>query len=190
MLYRLNSDGNDFLHLVYDDAEVIEKLGEDNLIQIECDVRAYSPVWKKLNVSFEAAMGGKRSGPIPDLQVHSGHLFLSAEARAALAGVLENVGEILPVTYCGKEGAIFNPLSVLEASHKSSTKNSYGDVTSLFFDSEKLIFKTPFDDYFGVYCSDEFKNLVEAAALTGIVFEKDLSHIYVGDAEKSGRSIH
>ena len=43
MLYRLKSNDIDYLSLVYDDEEVIEKLGEENLIQIECDPREYAP---------------------------------------------------------------------------------------------------------------------------------------------------
>jgi len=35
----------------------------------------------------------------------------------------------------------------------------------LFFDTEEVIFKTDFDDYFGLYCSNEFQGLIEANEL-------------------------
>ncbi|WP_297532929.1 hypothetical protein [Thalassolituus sp.] len=180
MLYRITNNDFDFLSLVYDDEEVIEKLGEDNLIQIECDPRAYAPIWQKLSVRFEPALGGKSDKPIPDLQVHSGHIFLSERALKALKGVLELYGELLPVVYrsdneAPKEGAIFNPLKIVSANERTSTKDSFGEVTSLFFDSEEVIFKTDFDDYFGLYCSNEFQRLIEANALTGMELIENLA---------------
>ncbi|MEK9713406.1 MAG: hypothetical protein VW258_12660 [Thalassolituus sp.] len=180
MLYRLNSNDIDYLSLIYDDEEVIEKLGEENLIQIECDPREYAPIWKKLSVRFEPALGGKSDKPIPDLQVHSGHLFLSEMALKALKDVLEPYGELLPVVYssdneASKEGAIFNPLKIVAANEITSTKDSFGEVASLFFDTEEVIFKTDFDDYFGLYCSNEFQRLIEANELTGMELRENLA---------------
>jgi hypothetical protein len=180
MLYRLKSNDIDYLSLIYDDEEVIEKLGEENLIQIECDPREYGLIWQKLSVRFEPALGGKCDKPIPDLQVHSGHLFLSAKALGALKDVLDGYGELLPVVYSSdneapKEGAIFNPLKVVSANERTSTKDSFGEVASLFFDTEEVIFKTDFDDYFGLYCSNEFLRLIEVYELTGLGFGENLT---------------
>ena len=179
-LYRISTNGLDYLSLMYDDEEVIEKLGEENLIQIECDPREYAPIWQKLSVRFEPALGGKSDKPIPDLQVHSGHLFLSERALKSLKDILEPHGELLPVIYSSdneapREGAIFNPLKVVSASERTSTKDSFGEVASLFFDSEEVIFKTDFDDYFGVYCSNEFQRLIEANELTGTELRENLA---------------
>ncbi|MEC8525355.1 MAG: hypothetical protein VXZ24_14045 [Pseudomonadota bacterium] len=180
MLYRLNSNDIDYLSLTYDDEEVIEKLGEENLIQIECEPREYAPIWQKLSVRFEPALGGKSDKPIPDLQVHSGHLFLSEKALKSLKDILEPYGELLPVIYSSdneapKEGAIFNPLKVVSANERTSTKDSFGEVASLFFDTEEVIFKTDFDDYFGVFCSDYLQRKVVDWGMSGIEFEIDLS---------------
>jgi hypothetical protein len=180
MLYRLNSNDIDYLSLTYNDEEVIEKLGEENLIQIECDPREYAPIWQKLSVRFEPALGGKSDKPIPDLQVHSGHLFLSGKALELLKDVLEPHGELLPVTYSSdndspKEGAIFNPLKIISANERTSTKDSFGELTSLFFDTEEVIFKTDFDDYFGVYGNEVFKGIVTSSELSGLIVTKDLS---------------
>lgn len=180
MLCRILTNGLDYLSLMYDDEEVIEKLGEENLIQIECDPREYAPIWQTLSVRFEPALGGKSDKPIPDLQMHSGHLFLSERALKSLKDILEPHGELLPVIYSSdneapKEGAIFNPLKVVSANERTSTKDSFGEVASLFFDTEAVIFKTDFDDYFGVYCSNEFQRLIEANDLTGIELRENLA---------------
>ncbi len=180
MLYRLNTNDIDYLSLIYDDEEVIEKLGEENLIQIECDPREYAPIWRKLSVRFEPALGGKSDKPIPDLQVHSGHLFLSERALKSLKDVLEPYGELLPVVYSSdneapKEGAIFNPLKVVSANERTSTKDSFGEVASLFFDTEEVIFKTDFDDYFGVFGNELFEGIVTSDGLSGLIVTKDLS---------------
>ncbi len=180
MLYRLNSNDIDCLSLIYDDEEVIEKLGEENLIQIECDPREYAPIWQKLSVRFESALGGKSDKPIPDLQVHSGHLFLSEKALKSLKDILEPYGELLPIVYSSdkeapKEGAIFNPLTTVSANERTSTKDSFGEVASLFFDTEEVIFKTDFDDYFGVFVNKVFEEIVTSSELSGLIFRKDLS---------------
>lgn len=180
MLCRILTNGLDYLSLMYDDEEVIEKLGEDNLIQIECDPREYAPIWQPLSVRFEPALGGKSDKPIPDLQVHSGHLFLSERALKSLKDILEPHGELLPVIYSSdneapKEGAIFNPLKVVSANERTRTKDSFGEVASLFFDTEEVIFKTDFDDYFGVFGNEVFKDIVTSRGLTGLIVTKDLS---------------
>jgi hypothetical protein len=182
MLYRLNSNDIDYLSLIYDDEEVIEKLGEENLIQIECDPREYAPIWQKLSVRFEPALGGKSDKPIPDLQVHSGHLFLSEKALKSLKDVLEPYGELLPIVYSSdkeapKEGAIFNPLKVVSANERTSTKDSFGEVASLVFDVEEVIFKTGFDNYFGVYCNESLNDFIVEQGLLGLIFSDDLVQI-------------
>lgn len=180
MLCRILTNGLDYLSLMYDDEEVIEKLGEDNLIQIECDPREYAPIWQTLSVRFEPALGGKSDKPIPDLQMHSGHLFLSERALKSLRDILEPHGELLSVVYSSdneapKEGAIFNPLKVVSANERTSTKDSFGEVASLFFDTEEVIFKTDFDDYFGVFGNEVFKGIVTSSGLPGLIVTKDLS---------------
>ena len=94
--------------------------------------------------------------------------------------ILEPHGELLPVVYSSdneapKEGAIFNPLKVVSANERTSTKDSFGEVASLFFDTEEVIFKTDFDDYFGVYCSNEFQRFIEANELTGMELRENLA---------------
>ena len=115
-----------------------------------------------------------------NLQVHSGHLFLSERALKALKDVLEPCGELLPVVYssdteASKEGAIFNPLKVVSANEITSTKDSFWEVASLFFDTEDLIFKADFDDYFGIYCSNEFQSFIEANELAGMELRENLA---------------
>ena len=112
--------------------------------------------------------------------MHSGHLFLSERALKSLRDILEPHGELLPVIYSSdneapKEGAIFNPLKVVSASERTSTKDSFGEVASLFFDTEEVIFKTDFDDYFGVYCNDVFTGIVIHDELNGLIVTEDLS---------------
>ncbi|SIS63998.1 hypothetical protein SAMN05421686_10346 [Thalassolituus maritimus] len=94
--------------------------------------------------------------------------------------VLEPHGELLPVVYSSeneapKEGAIFNPLKVVPTNERTSTKDSFGEVASLFFDTEEVIFKTDFDDYFGLYCSNEFQRFIKANELTGLEMRENLA---------------
>jgi hypothetical protein len=71
-----------------------------------------------------------------------------------------------------KEGAIFNPLKVVSANEITSTKDSFAEVASLFFDKEEMTFKADFDDYFGGCCSNELQRLSKANKLTGLELRK------------------
>ncbi|WP_086929457.1 imm11 family protein [Agarilytica rhodophyticola] len=190
MLYVIHSDEYSFLSLVFDDDEIDQKLGDNYLIQADPTPISLKQVWKPLNVSFVDVISNRNNKPIPDIHHNFGRLFLSSEAAEILSPILENKGELLSVNYGNnKNGFIFNPLILAEDSaglnKKLSIKNNVGDIQSLFFHEDKLegchIFKTEFDNYMGVYCDQEFKELVEKHSLTGVTFGNDLGNIFPPD---------
>lgn len=187
MIYRILSNESDFPSLVYDDMEIIEKIGEEYLIQADPSPLRYSDVWQTIKVGFVDANGKKSQKPIPDIQHHFGHLFLSDRAVSALKPLINGLGELLEIEYGnGKRGAIFNPLKIVKADSRLSTKNNIGDASSIVFSEEHEVFRTSFDDYYGVFCNQDFKGVVEKQGLTGIAFECDLSNVFekTGDINK------
>lgn len=170
MIYRMNSSSA-FADMYYDDIEVYEKIGESCMIQADPSPIEYASIWKKIHISFDKGM-------IPDIQHHYGHLFLSEKAVQALGVSLKKFGELLEVEYDGKVGAIFNPLKELEADAKLSLRNDYGEPTSIIFNGSNLVFKTEFDEYYGVFCDDKLKLMIESNGLTGIDFDFDLTNIF------------
>lgn len=191
MIYSVLPNSYDFLSLLYDDNDVIEKLGEDHLVQADPSPVRYGEIWKTIKVGFVDAHGKSVHKPVPDIEHHCGHLFLSEKAASALKPLIADLGEFLDIEYNdGKRGFIFNPLKIVEADKKLSMRNSAGDVSSIAFNEEHPIFRSEFDDYYGVYCNQTFRDSVESNGLTGVNFELDLSNIFERSKDTNKPSMH
>ena len=129
-----------------------------------------------------------------------GRLFLNEEAYDALYELIAQDGEILPVSFEGasadehgmrKDGAIFNPLKIAEdfdaLDTKLSMKNEWEDLVSLEFNEKRLndvgitLFRSSFEGFTGIFCTEAFKSACEAASLKGITFTPDLANIFPED---------
>lgn len=126
----------------------------------------------------------------PDFMIRNGHLFLTTAAHGILNPIISSHGEFLPITYDGNNGFIFNVLSIAEAydgiNKKLSTKNEFGEVQSLSFNENEVknlaIFKTEFEGYLGIYCSEKLKSTIEKNQLKGITFSDDTGNIFPSDS--------
>lgn len=88
MIYRLLSNESNHLSLMYDDDEVITKIGSDYLIQADPSPIRFATVWQKVTVSFVDSSRTIKLKTIPDVQHHFGHLFLSDKAVQVLKPIL------------------------------------------------------------------------------------------------------
>ena len=72
-----------------------------------------------------------------------------------------------------------------EVDKEKSVDDPYTGNSFISFHEEKLaghtIFRTAFDSYHGIFCSEQFKLAVEKASLRGIVFSKDLGNMFPED---------
>lgn len=188
MIYRIHPDVSHYKSFVISSKEARRRLGSDTLFHFDQTPRPYLNQWKGMTIEF-ASLARSNKLPVPDLMVRHGRLFVSSKAYKALVALLTDHGEFLPVSFEGGEGYFFNILSDAE-SHDGlnaalSTRDQHGDVQSVAFHEDRVrdmpVFRTEFDDYLGVYCTDEFKRVVEAEGLTGITLSQDLGQIFPPD---------
>ena len=187
-IHRLHPDWSRFLQFAIDPDDVEAKLGEDCLFHIDRSPRPYAALWRPLRICFGAAPGSKATQR-PDLAVTSGRLYLSERASGVLRALVDGCGELLEVADESGSGYLLNILRLAEqvdgVDTRLSRKNAYGDLEHLVFHEDRVaampVFRTAFDDYFGIYCGDAFKDAVEQAGLTGLRFGVDLGNPFPPD---------
>jgi len=197
MIYLIHPDYQLYKSFVLDNKVVRKALGSETLFHFSRAPQSYLDGWQPFEIGF-AALGVSEKAAMPDIMVRNGRLFLTAPAFAALGGLLEKHGEFLPVTYGGKDGHLFNVLSLAESvkgiDTKLSTKNEFGEVQSLAFHEDKvkglLLFRTAFDGYMGIYCTEGFKAAIDESNFKGLIFSNDIGSIFPPDADVSGPSSH
>ncbi len=188
-IYRIHPDRMHYQLLTISSEEVIGKLGKQYPFHIDPTPKPYAAIWKPLEVSFYDSTSSKNKTKQPDISVDHGRLYLNESACGALSTLIDADGEILPVSYNGQNGAIFNALKCAEDFNaldtKRSTKNDWGDLQSLAFFEERIntavLFKCQFEGFTGLFCTDVFKGAVERAKFNGVTFSLDLGNIFPPD---------
>ncbi|MGI9283006.1 MAG: hypothetical protein ACR2PX_25705 [Endozoicomonas sp.] len=182
MIYRIHEDSENFLHFHLSADEVEDKLGGDSEFYLEREPTRYQPIWKPLEIEFYES-GEAAVNQLPDLDVGLGRLFLNQKAYDLLSSFFKDVGEFLPVTFSGQSGFLLNILNIADEERcvdtQLTTRNEWGDLTALsFLEAESTqfnVFRSDVDGFGGVYCNDAFKETIEEAGLTGVLFTNDLT---------------
>lgn len=139
-------------------------------------------VWTNISANFESVEGINTSGAVPDVTVWvPGTLVLSNKAVEALPNI-ENQGELLPVETPSGHYWILNCARQVNAEEQHSShiteSDQVLDVETLRFLDEEAnragLFKSPFDGYRNVFCSEEWMNTIQNAKLGGLKFSKNL----------------
>lgn len=110
-------------------------------------------------------------------------LVLSLKAKNILSPLLEIFGEFLPFECAGEEYYIFSVYSMIEPDPTKSATISkdgvYAGISSLSFKPETIgthvIFKSAFDRFNHLYCTEKFKSIIEFNKLTGLTFSTKLT---------------
>lgn len=112
-------------------------------------------------------------------------LLLSPKAYRLLGDTLQSSGEFLPVSIDDDVFYIFNCFVVGEADEKKSTFDHQGEMQLglnhlEFLDdaASNLIFKTPLESCLTLYCTNEFKEIIESFDLKGINFDTNLIEVF------------
>ena len=148
---------------------------------------SFSGEWGNLIISFTKDPALKnRELSVPDIcRVGMGKLFLSEIALKAMKSsddsvcdYLENkeLCELLPVTFSGGKGFIFNPLVEVES---SDIKDVHGNLSHVIIDEDKLdpkvlAFKTMTDHYVDIHCTDGLLKAVKNVKALGVQFANSL----------------
>lgn len=188
-IYRLKADHESYMVFTLKPDELYAKMGEDFLYHIDRTPQKQEN-WVAPNITFRIPQGYANANKIPDLTdwVNS-HLVLNQKAYQILSGYLGSYGEFLPVFCEGIPYYIYNVLKLIDESAidtENSERKMEGGIQTglkkLKFKEDQLkyvdIFKTEYDTFLNVFCSDEFKQQVESAGLKGLNFTEDLSGIF------------
>ncbi|GAA5445425.1 hypothetical protein Misp06_03628 [Microbulbifer sp. NBRC 101763] len=190
MIYRIHPNIKDYLMVTFDGDKAREALGEDTDFYMDERPFPYQNEWQPMEVDFDDAFGGKKK-EIPDISLNVGKLFLSEKAYNLLKDKLSKFGELLPITFEGKKGYIFNGLTTVKTDEKLSIHDPLNDRFSIEFNENNIeeisIFKAEID-FNGYFCNDELKNIIESNNLTGINFSIDVGNPF--PEELGMRSTH
>ena len=117
-----------------------------------------------------------------------GHFFImKMPVYELLKERLANFGEFLPVKAEGNNMILFNLLTFGQE-QKDMCLTKYEDgfedgLELLIFEQDdiqnKLLFKSKLEGAQKVYCTDEFKNIIQSNNLKGLVFDEDLLELFV-----------
>jgi hypothetical protein len=188
MIYKLRFDRNKHLAFDISPEELESKLGEDHFFLL--DEPIWSSFWKSLDVQFHDDSDKKNVSSLPDITCwFTDQLVLSEKAYSSLSEALTPYGEFLPVKYNGSSFWVFHitKLTGLDAINQPDSErlveaSGHIEVKQMSFNNNAvaglLVFKTEYNGYNNVYCSDEFKTLLENTGLEGLVFNPDLASVF------------
>lgn len=191
MLYTLIADSKNYLGASIDSSYVEKIVGSlrgdrrDDRIDVNHLPRSWAGVFPDpLPIKFTPFdnCSGKN---IPDIDEFQGRLFLSEKAFNALHELIKNDGEFVPAIYEFGTAYVFTPLRVAEADMRITLKNEWDEIVNLGFDEEQVknwsLFRTEYNAYMRLYCSDSVKNAIEEASLSGLFITTDLANIFPED---------
>ncbi|WP_020411184.1 hypothetical protein [Microbulbifer variabilis] len=176
-IYKVSENDSDFMTPYFEPTAVLKKrVGMKFLFNTA--PKSYSEEWEPLELSIKAC----DSAPvIPTISRWQNYLVLHEAAYNALEGTLSSFGEFLPCTHQGAKFYLFNPLTIAEdlnAVVPGSVARDNDLISAIEFDEDKLkevpIFRTK-ESNVSIYCTEAFKEVVEASSLDGLFFSKNLT---------------
>jgi hypothetical protein len=186
-LYRIISDTSKFGSLeIFNTEELMSNFGIVKYRKLRSVQDSISDKWPQSHGSFYDMFSDKTEElPVaPDVYLWMNvFLVLSTKAKAILSPMLDIFGEFLPFECNGLKYYIFAVNSIIEpelSKHSSLSSNgNYAGISSLSFNPETIgthiIFKTSFDRFNYLYCTENLKGIIELNELTGLQFSEDLS---------------
>ena len=186
MIYKLRADRAKYLNFDIDAYAIEVNLGDYFLL----DQPQWSGFWKPLDATFFDDSDDHRASLVPDITVWGtlNCLALNKKAYNALRDVLVNCGEFLPVVCESVPYWVFHSTMRLgleyvdmRLSDRSIEENGFIETKSLVFHEQSLanehVFQTEFNNYRNMYCTENFKSLVNSLGLTGLRFSDDLASV-------------
>lgn len=188
MIYRLKFDRFRFLTFDISPDEWIAKLGASYIFQL--DEPCWSEFWPEINGRFFNDSDSTDLPKVPDISVwFMQNLVLNSAARESLERDhpewIESAGEILPIkceridyyvwhiTCFAADDCIDHSLSerLVEESGHTELKNL---AFKPDFNPKYPVFHTDYDGGQALFCTNSFRDWVDAAGLQGLVFSEDL----------------
>jgi len=182
MIYKLRFDRSKFLTFEISPDELEARFGADYLFML--DEKKWSDFWKPVNAKFLDFSDKKNVTALPDITCwFTDQLVLNEKSYSLLFDALLPYGEFVPVKCEGVDYWILHVTKLIDLdaidvskSERQVEDGGYIDVSSMVFKESAvnnlLLFKTEYNGYKNIYCTDGFKALVEDASLEGLVFNR------------------
>lgn len=186
-LYKVSPDYKNFLAFSLPIKDLIVNLGKDippkKLLHFYKHNLSLSEKWPNMTASFHPVEGITESSNLPDISTWvPGTLIMSENSRTALSD-LNGIGEFLPVSTNNGNYWIFNCMTITPADETNSSRvmesGQVLDVETLAFNPEdingKHLFKTDYNGFRDLFCTEEFKRMVLDEKLEGLLFSDNLA---------------
>ncbi|AZZ92822.1 hypothetical protein EUZ85_19660 [Hahella sp. KA22] len=142
------------------------------------------PFWEGSWVGEFRSDDDESHRPIPDISMWlPGTMILSPKAYKVLAELISTCGELLPVNCQGERFYIFNCMTIVNADEAGSRRTMEGGrIVSIdklnFSPTSRAIFKTTYDNTWGLYCQEAVKDAIERSHLSGMQVSEELSRSF------------
>lgn len=180
--YKLKFRLKSYLSVDIDNNELRDKLGKI----IYPNGEPMADVWNQPTGRLYNQYFDNDEGKLPEISDWVGNMVLGPVAYEVLKKPLQGCGELLPITLSvdGEDQTwyVFNVTAICNAVDESKSEQDIMDgmimgVHSLAFKEGAdlpLVFRTDFDRRMGIYCSQEFKELVSNVGFDSVLFRGDL----------------
>ncbi|AQT59212.1 hypothetical protein [Cellvibrio sp. PSBB023] len=186
MIYKLRADRENYLNF-YLDSYAIEKIIGDFFLLYEDH---WADFWKKVPGTFTDDSDSNNVVKVPDITVWATQncLALNQNAYDKLKQHLAEFGELLPIECEGTPYWLFHSTNKTGMEHVDLNQSArqvdevdYVEMQALVFKEDslkdQLVFQTEFSNHRNMYCTEEFKTLVDSNGLKGLYFSRDLACI-------------
>lgn len=185
MVYKLRFDRNNFMEFDLSPTEIETKLGDMFALDT---AEKWASIWKPLEGSFFDDSDKQTVIALPDISLWANNeIVCNEKAYAVLKVELSPFGEWLPISIEGISYWLFhvtNRTSIDFVNVKESARTidevDYIEIEKLSFNEDMLnnmlVFKTEYNNYKNIYCTDSFKSLIEKNKLKGLIFSEDMSN--------------
>ncbi|BFM16726.1 hypothetical protein R50073_29090 [Maricurvus nonylphenolicus] len=182
-IYKIIPDERTYGGLFFDGVLLRKTLGRQLSRKLTSVTASIADDWRDCDGWFSSLYDDSDIPVYPDLSVWKGSiLVLSERAEACLKKDLSPFGEFLPFTTDKGTFFLFVPHVVVDADALKSERmiEEGADIgpAKIVFTMESvgtnLIFKTEYDQYTSVFCTEKLKTLISKAGLTGVALSQDL----------------
>lgn len=184
-IYKLKADFENYFSFTIENAELFGKMPS---FSAKFKAKPRIQDWNEPTGHFYQSENYKSSKiNLPDITTWLlGNLVLNEKAYQALKPSLEHLGEFLPINGDGTKYYAFNNLHIINdaAIDQEATKPNIQSGVNMGLErlafilqktNKELVFKTNADNLAALYCTDNFKALIEKHGLKGLIFESNLT---------------
>ncbi|MEH0152851.1 DUF1629 domain-containing protein [Limibacter armeniacum] len=184
--YRLQALNSVYGILEVDTYKLIDAYHDDIFDELRTSINPIGKYWPKCHGVFYdmTTTDSQVMSDTPDIFIwNNTSLVLSPRALKLLENILESFGELLPFDHNGEQFHLFVVHAIAEADFSKSEKmyDEFGEIGVKHLDfypesvGSKSIFKSNFDHYRHLYCTQEFRDICIQNNLKGMNFTDKLN---------------